>query len=219
MPAIPIRIEIVSDVVCPWCVIGYLRLRNALDRFSGRLEARIHWLPFELNPQMPADGQNLREHLVQKYGITPQESIENRQRLTDLGADLGFTFNYSDDMRMYNTFNAHQLLHWASGYDRQTELSLQLFHDFFHQRKNVGNIEVLATAAETAGLDPQEARTVLREQTYARPVREQERQIAGQGIHGVPLFILNREYGISGAQEVETFERQLQQLLDDDGSE
>lgn len=215
MPALPLRIDIVSDVVCPWCVIGYLRLRQALDNFADRLQADIHWLPFELNPQMPTEGQNLREHLIQKYGISPQESIENRQRLTDLGAELGFEFNYSDDMRMYNTFDAHQLLHWASAYDRQTTLSLQLFHDFFRRRRNIGDSEVLAEAAGAVDLDSWEARDILREQTYAKSVREQEHQIADQGVHGVPLFIFNREYAIGGAQQVTTFEQQLQQLLDE----
>ncbi len=215
MNKLPLSIEIVSDVVCPWCIIGYMRLQRALETYVDRLEAEIHWLPFELNPQMPAEGENLREHLAQKYGITPQQSIEARQRLTDLGADLGFTFSYSDDMRMYNTFNAHQLLQWAKGYDRETELSLRLFSDFFHQRKNVDNIGVLTEAAAAVGLDDNEARKVLQNQTYADTVRELEKLITSQGVSGVPLFVFNREYAISGAQEIATFEQQLQRLLDE----
>ncbi|WP_193161673.1 DsbA family oxidoreductase [Microbulbifer hainanensis] len=215
----PLRIDIVSDVVCPWCVIGYLRLQKALAGFADLFETDVHWLPFELNPQMPAEGENLREHLANKYGTTPQESIEARQRLTDLGADLGFAFNYSDDMRMYNTFNAHQLLHWAAAYDRQTALSLQLFHDFFHHQKNVDDTEVLAEAAAAVGLNAQEARDILQNQTYADSVRSLEQQITSQGVQGVPLFILNRQYGISGAQEVQTFARQLQQLLDENAAD
>lgn len=215
MNKLPLSIEIVSDVVCPWCVIGYMRLQRALEIYADRLEAQVHWLPFELNPQMPAEGENLREHLGKKYGITPQESIDARQRLTDLGADLGFDFNYSDDMRMYNTFNAHQLLQWAKGYDRETELSLRLFSDFFRERKNVDDIGVLAEAAGAVGLNENEAREVLHNQMYAGAVRELEKLITSQGISGVPLFVFNREYAISGAQEVATFEQQLQQLLDE----
>ncbi|SEA45128.1 DsbA family oxidoreductase [Microbulbifer marinus] len=215
MNKLPLRIEIVSDVVCPWCVIGYMRLQTAVQTYADRLEPELHWLPFELNPQMPAEGENLREHLAKKYGTTPQQSIEARQRLTDLGADVGFTFNYSDDMRMYNTFNAHQLLQWSKAYDRETELSLRLFNDFFRDRKNIDDIEVLAEAAAAVGLVAQEARDILRNQTYAGAVRELETLITSQGVSGVPLFIFNREYAISGAQEVSTFEQQLQQLLDE----
>ncbi|MFC6632993.1 DsbA family oxidoreductase [Microbulbifer taiwanensis] len=212
---LPLRIDIVSDVVCPWCAIGYLRLQRALEKYAQQLQAEIHWLPFELNPQMPASGENLREHLAKKYGTTPQQSIEARRRLTDLGADLGFAFNYSDDMRMYNTFNAHQLLQWARGYDRETELSLRLFDDFFRERKNIDDLGVLVEAAAAVGLDENEAREVLQNQTYAGAVRELEKLITSQGVSGVPLFVFNREYAISGAQEVATFEQQLQQVLDE----
>ncbi|MFI2811393.1 MULTISPECIES: DsbA family oxidoreductase [Microbulbifer] len=217
MKKLPVHIEIVSDVVCPWCVIGYYRLLQALERFEYSIEPTISWLPFELNPQMPGEGQNLREHLAEKYGTTPQESIEARQRLTDLGADVGFTFNYSDDMRMYNTFNAHQLLHWAAEQGKQNELSIRLFEDFFGERRNVGDTEVLVQAAGEVGLDRDRARQVLEEQAYADQVRELEQLIAGQGVQGVPLFVFNRQYAISGAQEVATFEQQLQQIIDESG--
>ncbi|WP_237055477.1 DsbA family oxidoreductase [Microbulbifer sediminum] len=215
MKKLPLQIEIVSDVVCPWCVIGYYRLLQALERFEYEVDPTISWLPFELNPQMPEEGQNLREHLAEKYGTTPQESIEARQRLTDLGADVGFTFNYSDDMRMYNTFNAHQLLHWAAEQGKQNALSMRLFEDFFGKRKNVGDTAVLVEAARDVGLDADRARELLEQQAYADTVRELEQLIAGQGVQGVPLFVFNRQYAISGAQEVATFEQQLQQILDE----
>ncbi|GAA5524920.1 hypothetical protein Maes01_01479 [Microbulbifer aestuariivivens] len=215
MSKLPLRIDLVSDVVCPWCVIGYLRLQRALSDYRDEFDYSVHWHPFELNPQMPAEGQNLREHLAQKYGTTPQQSIEARQRLTDLGADLDFTFNYSDDMRMYNTFDAHQLLHWAHPYEKQTPLSMRLFADFFGQRKNISDLNVLADAAAAVGLNRDEALQVLRDQTYAREVRAEEQQIVGQGIQGVPLFIFNRQYAMSGAQEVDTFKQQLRQTLDE----
>lgn len=218
MSKLPLRIDLVSDVVCPWCVIGYLRLQRALAAYAEQLETSLHWHPFELNPQMPAEGQNLREHLAEKYGTTLQQSIEARQRLTDLGADLGFTFNYSADMRMHNTFDAHQLLHWAHPYEKQTELSLRLFADFFGERKDVSDRNVLADAAQATGLNRDEALQVLENQTYAQEVRTQEQQITAQGIQGVPLFIFNREHGISGAQEVEIFKQQFQQIIDEQGA-
>ncbi|WP_346837454.1 DsbA family oxidoreductase [Microbulbifer sp. SAOS-129_SWC] len=218
MDTLPLRIDIVSDVVCPWCVIGYLRLQRAIASFGDQFATEVHWLPFELNPQMPASGENLREHLARKYGTTPQESIQARQRLTDLGADLGFEFSYRDDMCMYNTFRAHQLLHWAAAYDRQTDLSLRLFRDFFQHQKNVDDISVLTEAAAAVGLNAREAGEILDNQTYAGTVRELEQQISSQGVHSVPLFILNRQYGIGGAQEVETFRRELQTLIDEAGA-
>ena len=120
-----LRIDIVSDVVCPWCIIGYKQLERALEE-SG-IAARVHWHPFELNPHMADEGENLREHLAAKYGTSPEGSRKARARLTELGAQLGFTFNYADDMRMVNTFRAHQLLHWAEGEGRGHDLQMALF--------------------------------------------------------------------------------------------
>jgi predicted DsbA family dithiol-disulfide isomerase len=211
---VPLQIDIVSDVVCPWCVIGYQRLQRALATFEDRIEAKIHWYPFELNPQMPPEGENLREHLAKKYGTSERDSIAARERLTALGAAVGFTFDYSDDMRVLNTFNAHQLLHWSKAFERESELCLRLFQDFFSERKNIADTQVLIAAAAVVGLDPQQAEQILRDQTYADVVRSLESQIVSQGIQGVPLFIFNHKTAISGAQEVATFEQQLQQLID-----
>ncbi|WP_043319790.1 DsbA family oxidoreductase [Microbulbifer sp. HZ11] len=208
-----LRIDIVSDVVCPWCVIGYYRLQKALDDFTDTIEPTINWLPFELNPDMPAEGQNLREHIAEKYGTTPEESIAARQQITALGADVGFTFDYFDDMRMVNTFHAHRLLHWAANEGKQNALSLQLFEAFFSQRKDVSSFDVLIAAADKVGLNTYAARDVLAKQTYADEVRQLEQAIVDKGVRGVPLFIFNGEHVISGAQEVGAFRGVLQQLL------
>lgn len=208
----PLRIDIVSDVVCPWCIIGYKQLQRALDQLPGVFDVQVHWQPFELNPHMPPCGQDLREHLVQKYGTTPQQSQEARQRLTDLGESLGFHFDYFDGMRLYNTFLAHQLLHWAGEQGRQTALQLALFEAFFSRRENVGDSEVLVDVAARAGLDTGEAREILAAGTYARDVRAEQARWLDREVHAVPMFFLNDGYGIPGAQESQTFLRVLEKL-------
>ncbi len=196
-----IRIDVVSDVVCPWCIIGYKQLEKAAARTGVEIE--MHWHPFELNPQMPREGQNLREHLAQKYGTSPEQSVASRQRLTDMGRELGFTFDYADDMRMYNTFQAHQLLHWAGELGKQTELKLAYFEAFFTRRENVSDPQVLADVAATAGLDREEALKVLEDGRYADVVRASEQLWMQRGIQGVPAIILNQKYLVSGAQGVD----------------
>ncbi len=206
------RIDIISDVVCPWCVIGYKRLEKALLNFP-ELETDIRWHPFELNPDMPSGGENLREHLAQKYGTTLEGSIAARKRLTDIGDSLGFKFDYFDEMRMFNTFNAHQLLHWSRQFNKQTELKLRLFRAFFGERKTVDEIAVLTECADEVGLDKAQAKLILDKQTYADQVRASEQQWLQRGIRGVPAIIINQQYLISGAQEIETFESQITTLL------
>ena len=204
------RIDIVSDVVCPWCIIGYLQLARALaDR---KLEAEIHWHPFQLNPHMPEEGQNLREHLAAKYGTTPEASAENRERLTRMGAELGFTFAYADDMRTWNTFKAHQLLHWAATLGRQHELQMALFAACFTRRENVGDPVVLAEIAAGIGLDRADALAVLEDGRHADAVRQAMRFWVEQGIQGVPAIVFERRHLVSGAQGVERFGAILDQL-------
>ncbi len=199
----PVRIDIVSDVVCPWCIIGYRQLERAA-RESG-IEVDIHWHPFELNPHMAAESENLREHVAAKYGTTPEQSIAARERLTALGAELGFVFQYSDDMRMFNTFLAHQLLHWADTQGRKHALKQALFEAFFTHRRNIGDIDVLAKIAAEQGLDHDQAERVLRTQTHAEEVRRQEQDWLSRGISGVPAMILEQKYLVTGAQGVANY--------------
>jgi len=211
--SMPLRIDLVSDVVCPWCIIGYKQFRKALDERSDQIDLELHWHPFELNPQMPAEGQDLREHLAGKYGTTPEQSRAARERLTSIGESLGFEFNYSDDMRMVNTFRAHQLLHWAGEQGRQTELKMALFEAFFNRGEDVSEDGVLVAAAERAGLDGDEAAAVLGDARYAQAVREDQRQWLEQGIQAVPTFVINQQYMVQGAQEAEAFGRMMDKLL------
>ncbi len=205
-----LRVDIVSDVVCPWCIIGYKQLQRALDE-SG-VTADIHWHPFELNLDMAEEGENLREHLAAKYGTTPEGSRKARARLTALGAELGFTFNYADDMRMVNTFRAHQLLHWAETQGRQHDMKMALFGAFFTDRKDLNDPEILADIAASIGLDGAEAADALADGRFARPVRAQQAGWMSQGIHAVPAMVFNRRHVATGAQGVETYARILQQL-------
>jgi predicted DsbA family dithiol-disulfide isomerase len=209
---LPLRIDIVSDVVCPWCIIGYKQLQRALAQMEGRFTVDIHWQPFELNPQMPPRGQELREHIALKYGTTPEQSRGARSRLTELGASLGFSFDYFDGMRIYNTFLAHQLLHWAAHTGKQTELKLALFEAFFSRRENVGDPNMLALIAARAGLDQQQAVEVLESGRYAQEVRREQAHWLDKEVHAVPMFYFNNSFPVPGAQEAQTFVRVLERL-------
>lgn len=210
MTRMPLTIDIVSDVVCPWCVIGFHRLKQALDR-SGT-DADIRWHPFELNPDMPEGGQNLREHLAGKYGTTREGSVAARKRLKTLGAQIGFTFNYFDDMRMYNTFRAHQLLHWAEREGKQTPLKLAFFEAYFTRQESLDEIDVLLAAVERAGLDRAKADALLRDCRYADVVRKEQRDWLNRGIQSVPAFVFNDRYLVTGAQEPEHFAELLTRI-------
>jgi len=205
-----IRIDIASDIVCPWCIIGYKQLERALDETGVRAE--IHWHPFELNPQMPEQGEDLQQHLAAKYGSTPEDSRKARARLTAMGDELGFTFDYAGDMNMPNTFRAHQLLRWAGTQGREHDLKMALFEAFFTNRENVNDLEVLADTAARIGLDRDEALAVLRDARFAEEVRVNEQTWTTKGIQGVPAMIFNQKYLVTGAQGTENFVSILRQL-------
>lgn len=208
----PLQVDIVSDVVCPWCIIGYKQLMKALAALPGQFDVTIHWHPFELNPGMPQEGQDLREHLAQKYGTTPVQSHAARARLSELGESLGFTFDYFDGMRMVNTFRAHQLLHWAGEQGRQTELKLALFEAFFSRREDVNDPRLLAEVAGRAGLDSTQAGVVLSDARFAPVVRQEQQVWLEREVHAVPTFFFQQQYIVPGAQEAEAFVRLLQKI-------
>ncbi|MCR9135231.1 MAG: DsbA family oxidoreductase [Alphaproteobacteria bacterium] len=205
-----VRVDIISDVVCPWCIIGYKQLALALDQTE--LSAAIRWHPFELNPQMAEEGEGLREHLAAKYGTTPEDSKKARERLTALGESLGFPFRYADDMRMVNTFRAHQILTWAGTQGRQHDLKLALFSAFFTHGQNVNDPDVLADQAEALELDRNEAMQVIADGRYAEQVREEESFWTSRGIQGVPAMVFNGRHLVTGAQGVDNYVSVLRQL-------
>ncbi len=206
----PLRIDIVSDVVCPWCVIGYRQLAEALKQTDTA--HTIHWHPFELNPNMLSEGQNMREHIIEKYGSTKEESDASRVRLTEAGREVGFEFNFNDDTRMHNTFNLHQLLHFADQQGRMHELKQALFAAHFTNNRNISDINVLADIAAETGLDRSEALAVLEGQFFAQEVRTEEQHWQQQGIQSVPAIIFNERHLVSGAQGVDNYINILEQL-------
>ena len=205
----PIKVDIVSDVVCPWCVIAYHQLAAAAEIIG--LDLAVRWHPFELNPQMAGEGENLREHLAAKYGTTPEGSREARKRLTAMGAEVGFTFNYADDMRMWNTFRAHQLVDWASQFGAAHHAVLALFSAFFTHRRSVHEVETLSGIARDLGLDENEAQRVIENEERALGVRERESYWTKRGIQSVPTMIFQDKYLVSGAQGVERYRLILEQ--------
>lgn len=208
----PIRVDIVSDVVCPWCILGFQQLQAA-SQATG-LGCVVFWHPFELNPQMPPEGQNVREHLAEKYGTTPEQSAKNRDMLIALGDSLGFTFNYPDNMRMHNTFLAHQLIRMAGEAGQAHAAKMALFKAHFTDNRMIGEIPVLAEIAGELGLEADAARAALEAGTHAEPVREEQRFWIEQGIQGVPAMVFDGKYLITGAQGVENYGKILQTVVE-----
>ena len=209
------RIDFVSDVSCPWCVIGLKSLETALGRLGDQVAADIHFQPFELNPQMPAEGQDIGEHLAQKYGSTPEQSQRNREAIRARGAEVGFTFGMANRSRIYNTFDAHRLLHWAEGEGLQLALKEALFTAYFTHGDDPSSHAVLARIAGEAGLDTQRAQQILASDEYASDVREREKFYLDQGIHSVPAVIINDRHLISGGQPAEVFEQALRKIAEE----
>ena len=209
----PMKIDFVSDVSCPWCVIGLKGLESALERASDVVEANVHFQPFELNPNMPPEGQLLVEYARQRYGSTPQQLNERRAMIRERAAELGFSIELPPEQgRVYNTFDAHRLLHWAGIEGRQRELKLALFEAYFTGCLNPSERQVLIDAAKAAGLDPAAAEEVLESGRYAKEVRAAEQYWRSQGISGVPAVIINDRYMISGGQPSAVFENAIRKI-------
>ena len=206
------KIDFVSDVSCPWCVVGLGGLQEALAKVGDLVAADIHFQPFELNPDMPPEGENVDEHIAKKYGSTPAQSAASRDMIKARAAEVGFDMVMRDGRRIYNTFDAHRLLHWAGLEGRQTPLKHALFEAYFTDGKSPGDFNVLTAAAEKAGLDPFAAREVLTSGRYAEEVRAAENDWRAKGINSVPAVIINDKYLISGGQPAAAFEQALRQI-------
>ena len=211
----PLQIDIVSDVVCPWCIIGYKQFEKALAQLPGQFEVSLDWRPFELNPDTPREGQDLREHVMQKYGATAEQSDAVRAELALIGAALGFRFDYFDGMRMVNSFHSHQLLRWAGEQGLQTELALALFEAFFSLREDVSEDETLARLAGKVGLSSASAMEVLADARYADAVRAEQKLWLGRNISAAPTFVFNQQYMLQGAQDAKIFVQVLSRIKDE----
>lgn len=209
----PVRIDFVSDVSCPWCVIGLKSLEQALSTLQDTVAADIHFQPFELNANMAPEGQDIGEHIAEKYGSTPEQMAQSREAIRARGEALGFTFSMDKRGRIYNTFDAHRLLHWAELAGRQRELKMALFDAYFTQGQDPSSHEVLLKAVADAGLDADTAAEVLSSGQYADEVRAREQFYQQNGISSVPAIIINERHLISGGQPPEVFEQALRQII------
>ncbi len=207
-----LRIDFVSDVSCPWCIIGLRALQQAIAMEGEAITVDLHFQPFELNPAMPALGQDVTEHIAEKYGATPEQIAQNREAIRQRGEALGFTFNMRERSRIYNTFDAHRLLHWADLEGHQIALKEALFDAYFTQGANPSSHTVLIDLARQVGLDPDEATRILASDAFADDVREREQFYLQQGIQSVPAVIINERHLISGGQPVEVFANALRQI-------
>jgi predicted DsbA family dithiol-disulfide isomerase len=212
--AVPIKIDFVSDVACPWCAVGLKSLEEAMTRVGEGLQVELHFQPFELNPQMPAEGEDAVEHLTRKYGISAEQAAQNGEAIRARGAALGFEFRMDRRRRVYNTFDAHRLLHWAGeqGEGRQLALKHALLRAYFTEGEDVSSVDTLVNLAMEAGLDGARARQILATDEFTEAVRQQESFYAGQGVSAVPSVIFNDRHLIQGGQPVELFEKALRQL-------
>lgn len=212
MTATPIRIDFVSDVSCPWCVVGLKSLEQALEKLQGTVKADIHFQPFELNVNMAPEGQDIGEHIAEKYGSTPEQMAQSREAIRARGAQLGFTFSMDKRGRIYNTFDAHRLLHWAGLEGRQHALKMALFDAYFTQGQDPSSHQLLLKVAGEVGLDTARAAAILASNEFADEVRAQERFYQQNGINSVPAIIINERHLISGGQPPEVFEQALRQI-------
>ena len=211
--ATPLRIDFVSDIACPWCVIGLRALSQALESLGEEADIELVFQPFELNPTMPAEGQNITEHVRMKYGSSPEKSAASREAIRSSGEALGFAFNYGPSSRIWNTFDAHRLLHWAHGEGRQRELKEALFVANFTDGLCVSDHEVLVRAATEAGLDERQARAILRSGAYADEVRRDEEIWRSRGINAVPAVVFDERWMIQGGQPSEVFLDPIRKII------
>jgi len=209
-----LKIDFVSDVVCPWCAVGLGGLEQALARLEGEVKAEIHFQPFELNPQMGPEGQDIVEHISEKYGSTPEQMAERWHMMCDRAAEVGYQFQRERLGRIWNTFDAHRLLHWAGtlGGSAQRDLKQALLSSYHEQGQAVGQHEVMLAAVAAAGLDAEVARSLLAGDEFAAEVRDREAFYRQAGITAVPSVIVNDQYLIQGGQPAEAFEKALRQI-------
>lgn len=213
-PAAPekIRIDIVSDVVCPWCAIGFKRLSQAIDELNMQDQVEIVWHPFQLNPTMPKEGINADQYLMKKLRLSPQGLKQKRQSVTQTGKESGFQFNYFEEMKKPNTLYAHVLLDYAKTYNKQTQLKVRLQESYFGERKNIGNKQVLYTELKAVGLDADQAIARLDDAAAIKRVQDEEKYWRSLGITSIPTMVFDKSVALRGANSVATYKTLLLRL-------
>jgi len=209
-----IKIDIVSDVVCPWCLIGYSRLEQAISEMKIEDKIEIEWHPFELNPDMPAEGEEAQTYRARKYGATPEDTKRVQANLTKLGAELGFKFDFFEKMKLVNTQNVHILLNHAKKINLQTQLNLRLAKAFYGERKDISNREILKQELVSVGLNADEALATLDDMQAREQVQKEESHWQNLGVTGVPTMIFNNSKVLSGARSVDAYKQLLAGLLE-----
>ncbi|WP_028021792.1 DsbA family oxidoreductase [Enterovibrio calviensis] len=207
-----IKIDIVSDVVCPWCIVGYKRLEKAINELGLQDSIDIEWQPFQLNPYVGKDGENLFNHIMKKYGNTREDNVRMRENLTGFGEELGFAFQFFDEMKTYNTQDVHQLLDYAKTQNRQHDLAMRLFSAYFTEKQDISNREVLAAQLKAVGLDVSEGLAQLDDSSVRERVEKNQSYWRELGVSSVPTIVFNRESAVSGAQPVEVLTQILSEL-------
>jgi predicted DsbA family dithiol-disulfide isomerase len=209
-----IKLDIISDVVCPWCAIGYKRLEQAISELGLQDRVDIEWQPFQLNPHMPKEGQNVQEHITEKYGSSLEQQRLSQERMTNFGAELGFKFDYFDEMKIVNTKDAHILLDYAKEFGKQTELNMRLMTAFFGERKDVSDRSILIEELKAVGLNADEAMARLDSDDVRYQVQVKEKYWQSLGVSSVPTVVFNNKSALNGAQPVEVFKEVLTELLE-----
>lgn len=209
-----LKIDLVSDIACPWCAIGYARLQLALNRLPD-LQTELEWHAFELNPDKNAPQEPILPALSRKYGRSEDEMRASQAKMMQIAADLGLNFTRMQQRFTCNTFDAHRLVKWAATENKATAMKLALFDAYFGEAKDVSNAEVLTDCAIKAGLDKADAQRILAADDYANMVSEDIANYQQAGISSVPAFIINNRYLISGAQEPAQLAASLQQIADE----
>jgi len=209
---VEMRIDIVSDIVCPWCYIGFTQLSRALAQRTDEVDAGIRWHPFELAPSTPPEGQSMTDYVRERYGASAEQSASNRTRITQAGAAIGLDLRFSSESRIYNSNKAHQLLCWAGEQGRQTALKLTLFKAYFTDGANISDDIILLDAVESIGLDRVDAAAILDEGRYVDMVAEEVAFWQDRNVTGVPAFIFNGQFMVPGAQDVDTFLRVIDKV-------
>ena len=213
----PLKIDFISDVSCPWCIIGLRALDQALEHLGDEVQAQIHFQPFELNPKMVPEGQEIFEHIAEKYGSTREQYQANAENIRERGAELGFVFK-PGERRIYNTFDAHRLLHWAEQKGKQKALKEALFTAYFSQHADVSSHKALADVAQKVGLDRVQAEAILASDQYAAQVRELEELWVTRGVSSVPTIVFNDQYAVTGGQPVDVFVGAIRQIISEQSS-
>ena len=216
--SITIKLDFISDIVCPWCIIGYKRLQQAIDELGIQDHVDLNWQPFELNPDMPTEGENLTEHISRKYGLSHEDAKQNADQITELGAEMGFKFDFFNGMRIVNTRDAHILIGFvkdnAKQHGKQTEFVLRLFDAYFNQQKDISDRTILLQELKNIGLDSDEALLQLANEEAIEDIATTESFWRNQGVASVPTMVFNRTSAVTGAQPVEVYKQILMELLD-----